>query len=172
LLLRQQTIIAAGASLLHFAPEACAAGILRTSARKYVTADLHRKDVDLNLNIEKIDLPDESFDCVVCSHVLEHVDDRQALASIRRVLTANGVLIAMVPIIEGCDTTYEDETIRDERARELHFGQNDHLRVYGNDFRDRLREAGFGFDEYTAAGAEAVKFGLLMGDKIFVCRKA
>jgi SAM-dependent methyltransferase len=172
LLLRQKAVIPVGASLLHFAPEVCVADILRKSASRYFTADLFRKDVDRNLNIESIDLPDGSFDCIVCSHVLEHVDDKRSLAEIRRILTPAGVLVAMVPIVEGCDTTYEDEAICDELGRELHFGQNDHVRVYGKDFRERLHEAGFEFNEHTGAGAEAVKFGLLMGDKIFVCRKA
>jgi SAM-dependent methyltransferase len=170
--LRQETIIPVGASLLHFAPEGCLADLLRASAAKYFSADLYRKDVDLNLDIQSINLPDESFDCIVCSHVLEHVDDKRSLAEMKRILSPTGVLIAMVPIVEGCDTTYENETIRDQPCRELHFGQDDHVRIYGKDFRERLYQAGLEFNEYTAAGVEAVRFGLIMGQKIFVCRKA
>ena len=108
----------------------------------------------------------------VCSHVLEHVNDAKALPELHRILKPQGVLIAMVPIVEGCDQTYEDENINTGTLRELHFGQNDHLRIYGADFSQRLKDAGFQVSTRTAFGKQAVKYGLTMGDKVFICRKA
>ena len=157
--------------MLHFAPEGCVADLLRKFASKYVSADLFKNDVNLKLNIEDIDLENASFDYIFCSHVLEHVDDKKALVELSRVLTQRGVLIAVVPMIDGCTTTYENEAITAERDREAHFGQYDHIRYYGADFSKRLSQAGFLFEEHTAFGAEAVKYGLLMGEKLFVCRK-
>jgi ubiquinone/menaquinone biosynthesis C-methylase UbiE len=65
----------------------------------------------LNLDLEAIALPDDSIDVVVASHVLEHVDDKKALAEIRRVLRSDGVAPLMVPIVEGWDSTYVDPSI-------------------------------------------------------------
>jgi SAM-dependent methyltransferase len=158
-------------TLLHFAPEDCAATLLKAQRIQYMSADLYATNVDLRLNIEKINLPDEQYDTIVCSHVLEHVNDRVALLELRRILKRDGVLIAMVPIVEGCPTTYEDETITSPEEREIYFGQYDHVRVYGADFIQRVRNAGFDIQVHVAFGKEAVRFGLLMGDKVFICRK-
>jgi SAM-dependent methyltransferase len=159
-------------SLLHFAPEQSVAKLLKAQGVQYTSADLYARDVDLKLNIEKIDLHDDQYDVVVCSHVLEHVNDRAALSELRRILKPDGLLIAMVPIVEGCETTYEDETIVNPKDREIHFGQDDHVRVYGADFVRRLTDAEFvDFKCHTAFGKEAIKYGLLMGEKIFLCRK-
>ena len=169
LILKQRSVIKTGSDILHFAPERCVGNFLRPLAKRYVTADLHASDVDIALNIEQIDLEDDCFDVIVCSHVLEHVDDKKALVELRRILRPDGILITLVPVIGGCDVTYEDRTIIDPSERELHFGQHDHVRIYGADFRDRLTTAGFVFEEHTAFGREAIEYGLLMGDKIFVC---
>lgn len=77
----------------------------------------------------------------------------------------------MVPIIEGWESTYENhELITDEERRE-HFGQFDHFRYYGRDFRDRLNDAGFIIHEHTAQGFNIVKYGLSRGEKVFICSK-
>lgn len=159
-------------SLLHFAPEESTATLLKAHPIQYFSADLYAPDVDLKLNIENIDLPGEQFDTIVCSHVLEHVNDRAALLEMRRILKLSGILIVMVPIIEGCPATYEDEAVTVPTDREVHFGQSDHVRVYGADFVERLASAGFEFQIHTAFGKDALRYGLLMGDKVFLCRKA
>lgn len=157
--------------VLHFAPEEAVTAFLKPHAHTYVTADLARDDTDLKLNIEAIDCPDESFDAVVCSHVLEHVNDVRALAEIRRILRPGGVLYAMVPIIEGWAQSYEDDTIREPAERLLHFGQNDHIRRYGADFRTRITNAGFHMEEYEGTPLDCIRYSLEQGSKVFVCRK-
>ena len=161
----------AGKEVLHFAPETILSRIIGTRAKRYVTADLALGRADCILNIERIDQPNESWDVVVCSHVLEHVNDQVALAELRRILRKGALLIAMVPIIEGWETTYEDPAITSERDRQRHFGQFDHVRIYGRDFRDRLKMAGFDISEYSANGSDAVKYGLIRGEKVFACTK-
>lgn len=157
--------------ILHFAPERTLAERLRKIYPEYRTADLYR-DADLELDIENIDLPDGSQNTVICNHVLEHVDDRKALGELARVLSPAGRLICSVPIIEGWEETYENDAVTAPQERALHFGQKGHVRYYGRDFRDRLREAGFTrLEEITAEGAAVVEFGLWRGEKIFVCSK-
>jgi SAM-dependent methyltransferase len=157
--------------ILHFAPEPVVRNNLSRLYSRYATADLNG-EADLTLNIESIDLPSGSVNTVICNHVLEHVSDRKALAEIHRVLSPHGLLVASVPIVEGWDQTYENDSITSPLERELHFGQFDHVRVYGRDFRDRLHAAGFStIDEVTAHGRDVVTYGLLRGEKIFVCRK-
>jgi SAM-dependent methyltransferase len=160
-----------GSSLLHFAPEAAITRLVRPLCEKYVTADLMRDDVDLNLDIEAIDLPDGSFDWVICSHVLEHVNDIAALGELYRILKPGGIALLMVPIVEGWETSYEDYTVTEESARLLHFGQRDHVRRYGRDFRDRVRRAGFELSEFVVGGAESVKYSIIPGIRIFIAGK-
>jgi glycosyltransferase involved in cell wall biosynthesis len=158
-------------TLLHFAPEECVAAFLKTQPIQYVSADLFAPNVDLQLNIEKINLPDEQYDTIICSHVLVEVNDRVALLELHRVLKRDGTLFVMVPVVEGCCTTYEDETINSPEEREIHFGYPGNVRVYGADFIQRVRNAGFDVQVHVAFGKEAVRYGLAMGEKIFICRK-
>lgn len=157
--------------VVHFAPEPVLERRLRERFTDYKTADLFMKGVDLKLNVEQLDLPDASVKTIICNHVLEHVDDRKALREMMRVLAPGGLLACSVPIVEGWDTTYEVPAITDPAERLLHYGQDDHIRFYGRDFRDRLKEAGFEVTEYTAMGPEVVTYGLMRGDKLFLCRK-
>lgn len=159
------------ASLLHFAPEPCLAAWLRDHAKQHLSADILPGRADRVLNIEALDLPDGSFDGVVCSHVLEHVEDSRALAEIHRVLQPGGIALIMVPVIEGWLQTYEPASVQTPQERKRHFGQSDHLRFYGADVRQRIRNAGFELDEFTAEGADVLTHGLQRGEKVFVARK-
>lgn len=155
-------------SLLHFAPEGILRAKFRTSVPDYRTADLCQASVDIQCNIEDTQLPSGTFDAVFASHILEHVDDRRALAELLRILKPGGKLIAMVPIIEGWDETYEDPSIVDEAERALHFGQFDHVRYYGSDFKRRLVDSGFQVTTFTGTPQECVTHALLRGEKVFV----
>jgi len=168
--LNQNAAVCKGKRILHFAPEGSLGPILRECTSTYTTADL-ADGADLKLNIESMNLPDASFDVVMCSHVLEHVDDSKALREIYRVLVDGGIALLMTPVCEGLSKTYEVPSITDEKGRETHFGQHDHLRWFGSDFRDRVTEAGFSLEEFTAIGELAVVFGLLLGEKLFIARK-
>lgn len=156
--------------VLHFAPEPAMEAFLRSRADSYQSADITPGRADLALNIEDIDMPADSLDVAVASHVLEHVDDAAALASIHRVLAPGGLLVAMVPLVEAWATTYEDPTIVDPRQRLLHFGQEDHIRYYGRDFPDRLRAGGFEVTERAGTPQECVRYGLMLGEKVFLAR--
>lgn len=167
----QHEILRGVRSMLHFAPE----DILRKEFSRrfpdYRAVDLVRADVDFQCNIEATQLPAETFDAVFASHILEHVDDRKAIAEMFRILRPGGKLIAMVPIVEAWAETYENPAITSESDRDLHFGQYDHVRFYGRDFPQRLEAAGFDVTAYLATPLECVKYGLQRGEKAFVATK-
>ncbi len=161
-----------GADVLHFAPEKSMTALIRPLVKTYKTGDIQPGRADFVLNIEDMDLPDGAFDCVVCSHVLEHVDDAKALSEIRRVLKPGGIAIIMIPVIEGWSETYENPSVTTRDGRTVHFGQYDHVRYYGADVRARIRDAGFTLSEFTAEGPEVARYGLLPGEKVFIAARA
>lgn len=171
LLLKQDISIEAEASVLHFSPEPALKSLFREMYAEYKTSDFTGDGADYRLNIEKLDLPNAAFDTIFCNHVLEHVDDRKSLDELYRVLKPSGSTIVTIPIIEGWSKTYEDPGITAENERELHFGQNNHVRYFGSDFRERAKAAGFSVREFTLSGQEAAQYGLIRGEKVYVLVK-
>jgi SAM-dependent methyltransferase len=136
--------------VLHFAPEKIIMGIFKSYPNiEYLSADLDPNKAMVKEDITQISFVDKSFDIIFCSHVLEHIpDDIQAMRELHRVLTPTGFAIIQVPIkdsFNGIDiiTTYEDPNIIDPADRRKEFGQHDHVRVYGRDYKERLIQAGF-----------------------------
>jgi len=168
---RSLGLIRENAELLHVAPEAIVAQYLRDKCKRYVTLDLSMEEADVKAPLENTMLPEASFDHVVCSHVLEHVDDRRALKELYRILKPGGTAFLMVPIVEGWDSTYENPQLTSPFQREIHFGQNDHVRWYGRDFRQRVLDAGFELSEITTDSSNFIRYALQKGEKIFVARK-
>jgi len=161
-----------GRDVLHFAPEkAIRQLVLKHKPRSYTTADLFAPGVDRKENIEALKIDDASFDVIVCLHVLEHVNDRKAIGELFRVLRPGGTLIAMFPIVEGWNETYENGTPKTPEERLLHFGQHDHARFFGRDARNRLAAPGFAVEEYTAVEPNVSRYGLSRGEKVFICRR-
>lgn len=133
--------------VLHFAPEQPFLKKFKSLKNlDYTTADLDSPIADLHLDVTKIDLPDNTYDVVICNHVLEHVDNvDNAFSEIKRILKPNGWAILMVPINPNVDT-FEDPTITDPKERQRLFGQYDHVRQFGRDYADVLAKAGFKVD--------------------------
>jgi SAM-dependent methyltransferase len=171
LALRSPVLVSEGEKVIHFAPETVIGEMLAGYHVDYLTADIVPGRAALTLNMEQISLPDKSVDVVVTNHVLEHVDDKAALMEIHRVLKDGGRLLATVPMIEGWEHTYENPRVSDDAGRELHFGQHDHVRFYGRDFRERVRAAGFTLDEFVCNGADSVQYGLSPGERLFIGKK-
>ena len=157
--------------LIHFAPETAVVPFLKAATPDYSSADIRKGRADLELNLEHIDLPSDSVDTIVCIHVMEHVNDRLALAEFFRVLRPGGRALLMVPIVEGWEESYENDTVTTEKDRILHYGQFDHIRMYGADFRQRILDGGFRIEECTAKEPDVAKYGLLRGEKLFIATK-
>lgn len=158
--------------VLHFAPEVQLASYMRDMVGSYETADLsQRRKVTHHVNIEETGLEGDRYDRIICSHVIEHVDDRKALAEMYRLAKPGGIVILMTPIVEGWRRTYENPEVETAEDRNLHFGQSDHVRMYGRDLRDRIREAGFELAEYAAVEPDVLEYGLMRGETVFVATK-
>jgi SAM-dependent methyltransferase len=160
-----------GGRTLHFAPEPAVAALVKPKA-DYATADIVQGRADKVLNIEDMRTEvSESYDWIICSHVLEHVDDAKALRELNRILKLDGLLMLMVPLVEGWTHTYEDPSITTPAGRLRFFGQHDHVRFYGADVRDRITGAGFALNEFTAEEPYVSRYGLLRGYKLFFATK-
>jgi SAM-dependent methyltransferase len=162
-----------GGRALHFAPEPSIVKMFKPAAGAYVTADIVEGRADKTLNIENMSGEAAgSYDWILCSHVLEHVDDSKALAEMHRILKPGGLLIVMIPIVEGWPDSYENPEVTSRADRERFFGQNDHVRYYGEDVRRRITAAGFALDEFTATEPMVSRYGLVRGEKVFLATKA
>ena len=163
--------IAGDMAVLHFAPEAAFEPILRGLAGKYVTADFMRTKVDLKLDIEAMELDDESFDLIIAHQILEHVDHVKALAECFRCLTPGGRLVVTTPVIEAWETTYVNPAVKTASERVLHFGQKDHLRYFGRDLKDHMRAAGFSLHEFVSVEPDVSTYALQRGETLFELTK-
>ncbi len=134
------------AKMLHIAPELCFMDRFEALDNlEYITADIESPLAKVKMDIHEIPFEDNSIDIIFCNHVLEHVyDDIQALSEMKRVLKPGGWAILQVPFFHPLpETTYEDKSITDPKEREKAFGQDDHVRMYGEDYAERLRGTGF-----------------------------
>jgi SAM-dependent methyltransferase len=166
-------------SILHIAPEYGILARLRANkAIDYRAVDISPQDAEgvAYCDITAIAVVDESFDLIICSHVLEHIpDDRRAMTELFRVLKRGGTAILQVPISASLARTLEDPWLSDPRERERRFGQHDHVRIYGPDYTARLKECGFrveSFDPKSRWGHAAVaELRLNPREKLFIGRK-
>lgn len=131
--------------VLHIAPEQCFYKRFRALDNlDYTTGDLESPIADVHFDVQAIPFPKDTYDVVICNHVLEHVaDDKQAMAEIYRILKPGGFAVLQVPQDTHAEKTYEDPTITDPDDREKHFLQKDHVRLYGLDYAERLSSVGF-----------------------------
>ncbi|HTI57902.1 methyltransferase domain-containing protein [Mucilaginibacter sp.] len=139
-----------GKRVLHCAPEEATKRVLKGKPAVYKTGDYLAEgydygDIDYNLDITDMkQIGDKSFDCLIACDVLEHVYNlHNGLTEIYRVLDDGGYCILTVPQKDHLDKTYEDLTITDPKERERLFGQDDHMRIFGDDFVDMLAKVGF-----------------------------
>nr|WP_321231799.1 methyltransferase domain-containing protein [uncultured Psychroserpens sp.] len=140
--------------VLHFAPEQCfLKRFKRLKHIDYTTTDLESPIADIKADICNLPFADDSYDIILCNHVLEHIpDDTKAMQELYRVLKPGGFGVLQIPQDLSRAQTFEDNTITDRNERAKIFGQYDHVRVYGRDYFNKLRSIGFKVDEvdYTA----------------------
>ena len=107
---------------------------------------------------------------VIANHVLEHVNDRAALAELCRVLRPGGLAVLTAPVVEGWDRTDEDPAL-DTEARAIRYGDPDHRRLYGRDIRERIRAAGFALSEFAAVEPDVSTHALHRGERLFLAER-
>lgn len=161
--------------VLHIAPEPCFLDRFKQLTNlEYVTADLESPLADVKMDIHEMPFDDNSFDVVICNHVLEHVeDDIKALSEIYRVLKNGGWAILQVPFFYPLpNTTINDPTITDPIEREKLFGQDDHVRKYGKDYAERISSVGFKVKEENFVSTfnedELISYGLPPNEIVYV----
>lgn len=163
--------------VLHIAPEQCFLKLFKKQKNlEYITADLYSPIADVKADICDLPFEDNSFDVVFCNHVLEHIeDDKKAMSELLRVLKPKGLGIFQIPQDLGLNETYEDFSITSKEERKKHFGQYDHVRIYGKDYFDKLRAIGFNVQEVDyskSINPELVtKYCLVKGEILPVCTK-
>ena len=169
-------------NILHIAPEhdlyTAIRLMLKNNCEQYICGDkfeanIYYPDYIRHMDITGIGYDDNTFDLIICNHVLEHVsDDRKAMSELFRVLRPGGTAILQVPISKTLEQTFEDPLVTDPSERERLFGQWDHCRVYGQDFGRRLEEEGFTFSPVSICHREKyANFALNLEEELFVARK-
>jgi SAM-dependent methyltransferase len=163
--------------MLHIAPEYCFIERFESiETLDYITADLESPLAKVKMDIHQIPFDAHSFDCVLCNHVIEHVEnDLLAITEILRVLKPGGWAIIQVPFFEPVpEKTFEDPAITSRSQRFKMYGQEDHLRLYGKDYKQRLETCGFRVKEENFTGSlprETVAQNALLPETIYVCMK-
>lgn len=150
---RETDIFTSETRLLHFAPESFLMDRFREYRNiEYITADLSMARVSAKLDITSLPFRSDSFNALICNHVLEHVtDDRGAIRELSRVLRPGGWAVIMVPMDCSRAETFEDPSITDPEKRMEAFGQSDHVRIYGKDFIHRLRSGSWRVEQLNYA---------------------
>ena len=165
-------------NVLHIAPEQCFISIFKNSKNiNYTSGDLFSPLADIKMDIHKMPFKNDTFDIILCNHVLEHVnDDIKALKEIIRVMKKGGFSILQVPFYYPLpNKTQEDKSIINASEREKAYGQSDHLRKYGKDYKKRLSSVGFKVDvnEYIKKLSieKQKKYGLSENELIYIGKK-
>jgi len=131
----------------------------------------------IELDLTNLKMSDASFDAIICNHVLEHIpDDKKAISEIYRVLKPGAWAILQVPYSAMLKDTFEDENINLPEERAKFFGQFDHVRIYGKDYKNRLELAGFKVELFNPANEVwsekyIEKYALNRKEDLFIAHK-
>lgn len=178
LYLRNKTeVFSENICMLHVAPEKNLQRVLMESSNiDYLSADIDSSLAMVKMDVTEIAFDDDSFDVIICNHVLEHVkDDRKAMLELYRVLKPGGWAILQVPISMSLNETYEAPTVEEPAERERLFGQSDHVRIYARDYKDRVKGVGLRVKvyNYTEEFGETTskRYGLIKDENLYICSK-
>ena len=147
---RKTNIFSAPLKVFHVAPEGCIKAMLNglpnityEAGMKYHEGFYYERTTNI-LDITDLKFEEDSFDVIICNHVLEHIeDDQKAIGELYRVLKPGGWAILQVPVSKILEKTFEDPTVKTSEQREKIFGQYDHVRIYGQDYQSKLQKKGF-----------------------------
>jgi len=165
--------------LLHFAPEWSLLPIFKRNKNlDYITADINPNVAEYQIDIINIPFPDDSFDYIICSHVLGHVkDEKKAIEELYRVLKTDGTALLATLIDLKNPHTFETVEADTPQKRLHYYSEPDLLRLHGTDFGERLANGGFRVEAINypfRLGKEMIqKYALGDGSRelIFKCTK-
>src|SRR5215203_7563502 len=162
-----------GISVLDFSPPLCFYKKLKSFKQiQYVATDFEKEfTADLSLNVTNISLSSNSIDLLLCYHILEHIpEDKKAMSELCRILKSAGRCFIQTPFKEG--DIYEDLSKQSKEERRLHFGQDDHVRIYSiASLRARLEYAGFKIEVLQFSENEENYFGFSPNETVLIATK-
>lgn len=163
--------------ILHIAPEDCLKEKFKKNTN-YIDADINPNFATHEMDITKINFEDETFDYIICSHVLGHIsDETKAISELKRVLKKDGKMLLMFLINQNIKHTIENKNYKTEQQKLLNYGEKDLERLYGNDVEERLLQNDLlvkRIDYRTHfSQEEQIKFSLGDGNRefIYLCTK-
>lgn len=163
--------------VLHFAPLAFMEKIFkRLPNLDYRSADLNSPFVMFKIDITNIPYNSNSFDVIICNHVLEHIeDDKKALEELFRIMKVGGWAIISCPIDHDRPDKFEVKSINSPEARKQFYGSKDHIRIYGKNFKNYLESFGFKVKELDFSNNIQIKIFKKMrlnrNEQLYCCYK-
>ncbi len=163
-----------GGEILHFAPEKQIERQLRRLEKcNYYTADVMKGVADYVIDMTKMPFEDKKFDYIIANHVLEHIEDEEsAISELKRCIKKNGKIILSFPVTMDVDT-FEIHDLDLEEQRIYYYGQCDHVRLYGKDFKVHLQNYGLRVDVYSPEELLSQKMveelRVISNDKLLIC---
>lgn len=158
--------------IIHFSAEKQIKEIInKKKPYKYLCVNKYPNESEIFCDIENIHFNENYFDIVICSHVLEHVNYEVAISELSKILKKNGIALLMFPIIYQWEETYSNSDIVTKKLRELHFGQFDHLHLFGKDIEKKLIENNFSINKIISYGEDSIKNGIKCGEILYVAKK-
>lgn len=167
-------IFQAKCRVLHFAPEKGIARRIKSNTKcDYYSCDISSGRAMHMIDVTRIPFEKNIFDYIIINHVLEHISEEgKALSELMRVLKPEGAMIISFPVCTE-QITIEDKKINTEQARLEHYGQKDHVRLYGYDYKERLKNYGIEVNVFTpsevCSSEEILKYGFIKEDVLLVC---
>lgn len=160
-----------GIKILDFSPSRSIYRVMKDNPN-YLSSDLSGEFLSkVAFDITKIDAENESYDLIICYHILEHIeDDIQGMKELLRILKQGGICIIQTPFKVG--EIFEDYSIKSPKEREKHFGQDDHVRIYSVEgLKDRLEHAGFHVTIKHFVNDYENLYGFSKDETILICNK-
>ncbi len=158
---------------LHFSPPLSLYKKLSPDASfEYLSSDFENEFLaTYQFNLTDIDLNENTIDCFIAYHVLEHIEaDITAMEELYRVTKIGGQGLIQTPFKKGA--IYEDASIKSPKNRLLHFGQKDHVRIYSaNGLAERLTKVGFKVEQLSFSALADNKFGYKTKEIVLLVRK-
>ena len=163
--------------VLHIAPEKQISDrFIKNKFSEYFCGDFFTEgyvypSYVVKMNILNLPFHENYFDFIICNHVFEHIiHDIDAMKELYRVLRKGGRGILQVPISKKITQTIEDFAVTEPSERAKVFGQYDHVRIYGCDYKERLESAGFTVNIINISN-KYKKFGLISNEDIYLIKK-